>query len=295
MSRALSPSGKKPYGLARVCRAWGIPRSTVYDRRVQAVRNEGGHVPAKRGPKEGILPDAELLERIRGGIAGSPWVGEGYRKVWARLRRDGVRTSQRRVLRLMRENGLLAPTRSGVAHGPKAHDGTITTERPDEMWGTDATSVLVDEGHATVFLVVDHCTAECLGLHAAVGGNRFDALEALRQAVRATRGGFEAGIARGTALRHDHGSQFVSHAYQEEVRFLGIASSPAFVREPQGNGCAERFVRTLKEQLLWIRRFRTIDELNAALQEFRHRYNEEWIVQRLGHAGPAAHRRKLVA
>jgi transposase InsO family protein len=295
MSQAISPSVNKPYGLARVCRAWDISRSTVYDRRKQAERAAGGLVPAKRGPKENILTDEELLERIRTAIENSPWVGEGYRKVWARLRMGGVRTSPRRVLRLMRENDLLAPTRLGNARGSKAHDGTIVTETPDEMWGTDATSALTGEGNAGIFFVTDHCTSECLGIYAAIGGNRFDALEAVRQAVRSTRGGFEEGIAEGTSLRHDHGSQFISHAYQDELRFLGIESSPAFVREPEGNGCAERFVRTLKEQVLWIRRFETVDELNAALQEFKDRYNEEWLIERHGHISPSAKRRELAA
>ena len=295
MSQAISPSARKPYGLKRVCDVWRIARSTVYDRRRQAARRDAGEIPAKRGPRKGILSDAELLERVRAAIEGSPWVGEGYRKIWARLRHDGVRTSSRRVLKLMRENDLLAPTRLGHAHGPKAHDGTIVTEKPDEMWGTDATSVLTDEGNAAIFFVLDHCTSECLGIHAALRGTRFEALEPLRQAVRETRGGFDAGIAEGTALRHDHGSQFISHAYQEEVRFLGITSSPSYVREPEGNGCAERFVRTLKEQLLWIHRFETVEKLLEALHEFRTSYNETWLIQRHGHVSPAEQRRRLAA
>ena len=95
--------------------------------------------------------------------------------------------------------------------------------------------------------------------------------------------------------RHDHGSRFTAHAYQDEVRFLGIRSSPSYVREPEGNGCAERFVRTLKEQLLWVRRFETLAELLEALQEFRRRYNERWLVQRHGHKSPSAVRRELAA
>ena len=62
--------------------------------------------------------------------------------------------------------------------------------------------------------------------------------------------------ATGLQLRHDHGSQFMSDDFQNEIRFLGIESSPAFVREPEGNGCIERFFKTLKEQLLWVRRSR---------------------------------------
>jgi transposase InsO family protein len=62
--------------------------------------------------------------------------------------------------------------------------------------------------------------------------------------VRAGFGAFAEGIAAGLKVRHDHGSQFVAHDYQRELSFLGIASSPAFVREPEGNGGAERFIRT---------------------------------------------------
>src|SRR3990172_3340053 len=72
--------------------------------------------------------EENLLTAIRAVLAAAPFLGEGHRKVWARLRWQGVRTSKARVLRLMREAHLLAPTRVGHAHGPKAHDGTITTE-----------------------------------------------------------------------------------------------------------------------------------------------------------------------
>jgi transposase InsO family protein len=80
-------------------------------------------------------------------------------------------------------------------------------------------------------------------------------------------------IAAGVSLRHDHGSQFIYHAFQDELRTVGIASSPSFVRQPEGNGCVERFIRTLKEQLLWLRRFRTVGELDQALRDFAQRFN----------------------
>ena len=51
----------------------------------------------------------------------------------------------------------------------------------------------------------------------------------------------------------------------KELAFLGIESSPAFVRAPEGNGCAERFIRTLKENLLWVGTFDTVEELRQAL------------------------------
>ena len=82
--------------------------------------------------------------------------------MWARLRFAGIRTSKRRVLRLMRAYDLLAPSRVGRPHGPRAHDGTIRTERVDEMWGTDLTSTMTGEGQASIFVVVDHASTECL-------------------------------------------------------------------------------------------------------------------------------------
>jgi transposase InsO family protein len=232
------------------------------------------------------MPDEALVEAIRGVLAASPFHGEGYRKLWARLRFAGIRTSKRRVLRLTREHRLQAPGRVGRPRGPKAHDGTIRTEQVDVMWGTDLTSTMTGQGQAAIFVTVDHCSTECLGIHASPQATRFEALEPIRQSVRACFGAFAEDIASGLELRHDHGSQFVADDFQAELAFLGIASSPAFVREPEGNGCVERFIRTLKENLLWLRRFATIEELRQALHAFKDTYNRTWIVERHGYRTP---------
>jgi transposase InsO family protein len=92
------------------------------------------------------MPDAALLEQIRAVLSASPFHGEGHRKIWARLRVGGVRTSLRRVLRLMRENDLLAPGRVGRARGPRNHDGTIIPDSVNTMWGTDMTTTWTREG-----------------------------------------------------------------------------------------------------------------------------------------------------
>ena len=149
MSGAQSIATRRAYGVQRVCRVWARPRSSVYARR-QATRS-----PARcrrRGPI-GAAPDDVLVAHIRRVLEASPFHGEGYRKAWAKLRVAGMRTSKERVRRLMREHDLQAPQRAGHAHGPKAHDGTITTETPDVMWGTDMTAtVTVAEGAAVVFV-----------------------------------------------------------------------------------------------------------------------------------------------
>ena len=84
----------------------------------------------------------------------------------------------------------------------------------------------------------------------------------------------------------------MSDDFQNEIRFLGIVSSPAFVREPEGNGCIERFFK-MKEQLLWVRHFRSIPELVRALQDFRALYNQHWLIERLGFQSPAQARQRL--
>jgi putative transposase len=282
MSRQVSPSTDQVYGLQRVTRIWGVSRATLYRHRRAA-----GVAERKRPGPRGATSDDDLVAAIRQLLTDSPFHGEGYRKLWARLRVAGIRTSRRRVLRLMREHGLLAHQRAGRPHGSRAHDGRITTERVDVMWGSDLTSVMTGEGQAAVFIAVDHCSAECVGIHASRSADRFEALEPVKQAVRERFGAFAKGVAAGLRLRHDHGSQYVSHHFQSEIRFLGIESSPAFVREPEGNGCAERFIRTLKENLLWVRRFTTVEELRLALQAFKETYNRTWIIERHGYRTPA--------
>ena len=73
----------------------------------------------------------------------------------------------------------------------------------------------------------------------------------------------------------------------------GSSLPPAFVREPDGNGCIERFFRTLKEQLLWVRHFQSIPELVRALEQIRALYNQHWLIERLGFEPPVQARQRL--
>jgi transposase InsO family protein len=284
MSAVVSPATGRRHGLARVARIWRLSRATLHRHRATA----GAAVP--RGPNRpgpvGACPDAELVGHIRAQILASRLHGEGYRKIWARLRHGGIRTSARRVRRLMGEHGLLAPHRVGRPEG-RAHDGTITTTAVDVMWGTDMTeTVTLKEGRARVFVALDHCSGECVGSHAARSGNRFEALEPIRQGVLRHFGAVERGVAEGLALRHDHGSNYTARDFQDEIRFLGVEGSPASVRQPEGNGVAERFIRTLKENFLWVHTFDTVEDLRRALRDFVAHYNATWLVARHGYRTP---------
>jgi transposase InsO family protein len=117
----------------------------------------------------------------------------------------------------------------------------------------------------------------------------------LRQAVQQRFGEFRHDIAPNLSIRHDHGSAYMSDDFQGEMTFLGMTSSPSSAREPEGNGCAERFIRTLEENLLWARHFATIEELRLAVPEFQRLYNEHWLIQRHGYRTPTEVRAALTA
>ena len=98
----------------------------------------------------------------------------------------------------------------------------------------------------------------------------------------------------GASRLSHHGSNYLADDFQQEIAFFGIESSPSFVREPEGNSVAERFIRTLKENLLWVRSFETIEELRLALLEFKRTDNEQWMLEKYAYRSPAQVRRDLV-
>jgi putative transposase len=286
MSAAISPSSEQPYGVERVCRIFEMPRSTFYAHH-QKPSLDLVDPPKKRGPPPKIS-DVELLEHIKADLDSSPFCGEGHRKVWARLRvMKKVRVAQKRVLRLMRENKLLSPhrNRQGTNH---SHDGTIITDAPNIMWGTDGLRVqTVDDDWGWVFIAVEHWNAECVGFHVCKEGTRYAALEPISMGITRIFGATAADAARGLQLRLDHGPQYISDHFLKQVRFWGITPSFSFVEEPQTNGVAERFNRTLKEQVINGRVFKNLDEVRRAVAAFVEQYNSEWRVEKLGFKSPS--------
>lgn len=188
----------------------------------------------------------------------------------------------------MREHGLLSPQRY-QAEEPKTHDGTIIPTTINQIWGTDATLFGTTGGDLLwLFAVIDHFSGKILGWHIVpVGhGDRFAALEPIKQGLRKIRGAIGEGLGQGIAIRHDWGPQYVAGDFKTELKFLGFKNSPAFMYEPQTNGVIERFFKTLKTECLWIEDIHDVDQARRIVGRWMELYNTQWLLERHGYRSP---------
>ena len=265
----------------------GVAKSSYYEYLRQRKQKAQGRQRKKPGPKV-QLDDQQLLPAIVAVMTASPFVTEGVKKIHARLRRIGIKVARRRVNRIMREHGLLSPQRNEPGE-QKMHEGTIIPDSINQLWGTDGTLFGTINGDLLwLFAVIDHFSDELLGWHIVeVGqGDRFAALEPIKQALRLIRGcvGQEAGD--GIAIRHDWGPQYIAHDFKEELKFFGLRNSPALVHEPQTNGVIERFFKTLKWECLWIENIRDAAHAREVVGRWMETYNTQWLIERHGHRTP---------
>lgn len=285
MSQTISPATQRSYGLKRVCAVWGVSRATVHR------HLKRGNSPSKRRGPRPVIENEQVLEGIRSDLKESPFQGEGHRKVHARLKRKGVRVGRNRVLSIMKEHQLLSPHRSQY-RPPSLHDGRITTDAPNEMWGSDGTKLqTIDDGWVWIFSVAEHWNSECMGWHVCKTGDRFAALEPVTQAIKRAYGALGKEVVRGLKLRIDNGSQYTSDYFQQQLRHWGVESSFGLVRQPETNGVVERFHRTLKDQIQVGRTFKNIGEVREAVGGFVKVYNEEWLVAKRDYQSPLEARR----
>lgn len=271
----LLASGKK-LPVTRLCAMLGLPRSTAY------------YEPKTRPDHRPV--DEVAAAKIEAIIEAEPACG--VRGVWSRLRfRDGLQVNRKKVHRIMRIKGwTVRQRRKGSRPRAKAMKSVAAT--PDERWATDI--ALVDcgkDGWCAFVPVVDCCTRECLGW----------ALERTARAKTAERALEEALIGRfgwlrcapGMALRHDNGLVFGSRRYRALCADYGIRQEYTAPYTPEQNGLCERFIRTFKEELCWIRRFTDLEHARSEVRAFIYRYNTERPHQALDYRTPKQeHHRK---
>ena len=214
--------------------------------------------PAKRrGPKPAISDQALLDRAIEADLEASPWEGEGVPArsgLGCRVCRD-IRVARKRVLRLMRLRTICSRPIAAAAVAAIPMTVRSSAHAPNLMWGTDGVRVFTvdDRRHEGLDLappssIGTPSAVGCACLQAAVTAS--SALQPISMGLAGLYGSTarRRGIG-GMALRMDHGSQYLSDHFTNQIKFWGIQPSYAFVAEPQTNGVAERFNRTLKEQM----------------------------------------------
>ena len=161
--------------------------------------------------------------------------------------------------------------------------GIICAEKPDRLWGKDGTTALVvEEGTVWIFGAIEHSNAECVGTPAYKIGDRFNAVEPVKQGLWKHYGSRAKGIVTGLPLRCDHGGQCTSDHFQIEPKHFGIRQSLAQVRDPETKGVIERFCMTWKKQVLEGRIYQPLADLRKTMREFVDLYNRRWRLEKFG-------------
>lgn len=266
-----------------ICKAFGFSRAAWY-----AAAKAPSPRPRPRQPTPAGLPTVEeLTVLIRAIVAEHPaW---GVLKVWATLKREKLRVGKHRVRALMRSLGLLFPARR---EHEKIGRGHVTVPEPNRRWATDFTCVPTKkDGLVYIFPVIDCGCRSCLDLEVSTSADVGPALRPVERALEAAFGS-PAGVPHGFEIRSDQGSVYTSRTFANVERAWGFDHTYAPIGRPTGNAVAERVIKTLKEECLWLRDWNDAEEVRAALAVWRANYNERRPHQAIGWETPADRRRR---
>jgi putative transposase len=257
----------------------GLPRSTYY-RRTQLVAPDA------------VDPDAALRAAITEVRQAFP--SYGYRRVTRELRRRHQVVNHKRVQRVMQAM-LLPPAarrRPWLVTEPDAVTGTwypnrragVVPSGPNQLWVADITYVRLERGFVFLAVVLDVFARKVIGY--AIGPT-LDArlpLAALDAAIASRE------PPPGCLHHSDRGSQYASRRYRERLAEAGLVGSMSRAGNPYDNAHAESFMKTLKHEEIYLRPYRTMDDVIAHLPHFLETiYNNNRVHSALGYRTPNEH------
>lgn len=263
------------------------------------VTRQGYYAWRSRGPSAHDLRDAELAAMVSEVHSASRGV-YGAPKVFAELRKAGVRTSRKRVARIMAENGLAGTTR-GCARRPKGAAKPAAPQAgaasdlvrrdfsaggPDKVWFADITYVRTHQGWLYLAVVMDIWSRRIVGWSMSPRVDAGLADDALRMAVARRR------PPEGCIHHSDHGSQYASLQLGKTMRDAGIVPSMGAVSSPWDNAAMESLMGLIKAECVHARTFESRDQ--AALEIFDYIecfYNRVRTHSALGYLSPEAFER----
>lgn len=280
-------AGKAPVAL--MCRSFRISRQAYYAALKPAARRLADVIALPRRPRHSSA-DA-VLAAIQAVLAGEDAAAWGVRKVWARLRQRGMRVGRKRVHAIMKANGLVLARDREPGETPRGH---VAVPEPNRRLATDLTTVWTRrDGTVAIVPTIDCGCRSLLGMVVTKDQHGPAVLASVRQALVAAVGD-PAHVPDGLELRTDHGPQYTGQDCRDLVAEWRLVHTFAPVGRPTGNAVVERVIRTLKEEVIWLRDWDSADEVRAAVEAWVRRYNDERPHQALGYATPAEYRtRKL--
>ena len=239
----------------------------------------------KRGTYTAVTErNSGLLERIRSLKADHPFWG--YRRIWAHLRYvDGMIIGKNRVHRVMKANNLLVHANTRLKAKRKINTSKPKPTRPNQWWGIDMTKVMIDGfGWVYVVIVIDWHTKKVVGHYAGLQSKAWHWLIALNKAVNRQ---FPEGIrGQGVNLMADNGCQPTAISFMKACSDMQIKQAFTSYNNPKGNADTERFMRTMKEELVWINEWRSPKTFFEALDRWIDTYNSSYLHSSLGYKTP---------
>jgi transposase InsO family protein len=268
-----------------LCATFSISRAAYYEACKPAAERTGKVVRLPTAPR---YTTAEVvLTKIREVIAREGSEAWGVRKVWATLRREGLRVSRKRVWALMHAHGLVMARDREPGETARGH---VAVPEPNRRIATDLTTTWTKrDGVVAIVPTIDCGCRSMLGMVVTKDQHGPAVLESVQQALRAAFSS-PAHVPEGVELRTDHGPQYTGADCAQLVDQWGLEHTYAPVGRPTGNAVVERVIRTLKEEVVWLRDWESIDELRAAIMVWVKRYNEQRPHQALAWKTPAEYR-----
>jgi len=239
--------------------------------------------------------DMELRDHIQ--RLALQWPPYGYRRITAELHRQGITANHKCVLRLMRADNLLClRKRRFIATTDSNHSLAVypnlvpelTLSSINQLWVADITYIRLSREFVYLAVILDAYSRRCIGwalepyLEAAL------AIEALRMAL-ATRK-----VEPGLVHHSDRGVQYASSVYTELLKEQGIRISMSRTGNPYDNAQAERFMRTLKYEEVYLFEYETVTEARARISHFLEEvYNQKRLHSAIGYVPPAEYEQQL--
>jgi transposase InsO family protein len=209
----------------------------------------------------------------------------GYRRVWAYVRYvDGLIVNKKRIYRLMREHNLTVKPNPRLIAKRVSERPKPRPDRPKQWWGIDMTKVLTNTGWVYVVIVLDWYTKKIEGHYSGTRATSIEWLEALEKGLNRE---FPRGVrGHGLKLMSDNGSQPTSLSFMKACSNLEVQQAFTSYNNPKGNADTERMIRTIKEELLWLREWTSEAELTKELGKWVDYYNNNYLHSALGYRAP---------